>query len=161
MRHFNPSIAEDQTRILNLKGQENLSEVSDLIQPVINITRDSRILGNGTMASGGPVSASIFTAPSDKDTYLTGISYGLIKDVNATATLFNIRGTFGGVVNTSLKVIPCLTLTAQQTDGNIQFNPPMKIDRGSQLQISTDTNVANWLIKVTAYGYNVETTKGV
>jgi len=152
MRHFNPSIAEDQTRILNLKGQENVSEVADLIQPTIEIKPNLNIVRNSD--------GTIYTTPSDKDFYLTAAEIATAHAATDTGTDANILATIQGSANQRLVVIKELNnpgVPSTQT-AIMYFNPPLKIDRGTAIIISaTNFTGARGCIN----GYTRETIKGV
>lgn len=158
-KHYNPSITEDASRILNTKTGDNVGvEVNPIIQPVIQITRTCNIV-KSTQASN-TLTATIYTTPSDKDFYLTSASISMIKDVTATATRSYITAIIEGST-VAFCDIASFTTTVHNEAMSMTFPVPIKIDKGTNIVITNDTNVANIRSRGTIIGYTVETTKGV
>lgn len=158
MKHYNPTIAEDATRILNLKNGDMMPEEIEGIVAVIPITPKANIVRGDSAVNTATITP--YTTPTDKDFYLTSIQFSIIKDVTNQATYYRINGTIEGV-SKRIAQIQCITLTPQYSNGHITFNPPIKLDRGTNVQGVVDSAVANVSISLSLTGYTVETTKGV
>lgn len=163
MRHFNPTISEDKARILNLKSGDDTAEVLEYITPTIeikpinNITRDANV----NVSGAGSV---IYTTPTDKDFYITGVTFSYTKDVACdTATgKTSILATINGTANRPLISLAILTLTAEGKQLSLTFSNPIKIDRGTNITFSNTTYAAGSMVRVcNIYGYTIETLKGV
>lgn len=158
VKHNNASIAIDAARILATKGDFLLDEVDGPVA-VIPIERYSNIifLTNGTTSASSNTAG---TAASDKDTYITGCSLAIIKDATCDVAdgVVAARITVEGVIKNVL-TLPVLTLTAQATQLSIAFRYPIKVDRGSALQVVQGTYTAGkFLRSIVFHGYTVETT---
>lgn len=159
-KHYNNTLNESANRNFSFKGESIDPEVIDGIQPVVdmltsipcNIVRQSSTVNSA--------SATIYTTPSDKDFYLVGYVFSIIKDATATATNMEIYAYIDGV-NRSLCRIVGLTLTPQNDSIAMQFEHPIKVDRGTNISIINNTAVANLSVSANIFGYTVETTKGV
>jgi hypothetical protein len=157
MKNYNQSINQDLNRIFDLKG-ENSNEIADFIQPVINIYASPNIIRKGTASNS--TSGTIYTTPSDKDFYLTNCAISVTKDATSTSTGSDIQVTINGVTFQIL-TLATLTLTAQNMSNSMDFSNPIKIDRGTPIQILNATNVANVRAVGNIVGFTTETTKGV
>lgn len=98
-----------------------------------------------TFATGvSSASAStIYTAPTDRDFYLTGYSFSIIKDAacdTATGTIA-IQCVVNGATK-SVAVLRHLVTTAQNQSYCDDLSIPIKVDRGSIISISGVTYTA-------------------
>jgi len=155
MQNNNSSISEDMNRIFDLKGQST-SYVMDYITPMVQVKPTCNIIRNGTLFNG--TSSTFYTTPSNKDFYLCGCSLSVIKDATSTSTGSWISFVQQGVARTFC-FIAGLTLTAQNDSIVVDFNHPIKIDRGSYIDVNAGTNVANCRSAACIWGYTQETTK--
>jgi hypothetical protein len=149
-KHNNPSISERARRIFNNQTNQEISnEVLDYITPTIEIRpRLNFFLQDQTSLT----TKTIFTTATDKDTYVTNLTLGVIKDVTSTSAFSRLLATVGGVVQ-ALARIPSQTLTPQSEIVSINFNYPLKLDRGTSIQITNSTDVANISCSATIAGY--------
>lgn len=160
MQHYNPSISEDFTRIFNTKSGENTNEVSEEIVSIIPIERRIDIATHGVRTASGTL--TVYTTPSDKDFYLTNITFSLAKDVTCdVATGRSGVTAFIDGVNKELLSIAFITLTANLETVSIQFNKPFKIDRNTAIANGTTYTAGAMSRVVNIQGYTVETIKGV
>lgn len=159
MKHNNPSIAEDSLRIFNFKSGEGLGEIHDQIipnipvHPRINIVRHA----NGTDVT----SQLIYTTPTDKDFYLQSLHLAVSSSATATNTILCIKAYVDGLQKQLICILKnTLTATSGVSTGLV-FPIPIKIDRGTNIDLTSDTN--NTLFKMTGCitGYTEETVKGV
>lgn len=84
----------------------------------------------------------IMTTDSVKDTYISSVTLGVIKDTTATSTLSAITCVIRGVTKT-LVSIPGITLTAQSEMVSASFSPPIKVDRSSAITMTATTATGN------------------
>lgn len=155
VKHYNPSIVQDALRIFNTKS-DNLSDDLGLnIIPVIPVTPCARVVGNA--AATNATSATILTTPTGRDFYLTGAALSMIKDVTSTSNSSTIRCVINGVTVIILDIAG-ITLTAQSATQTVVFNPPLKIDAGTNITVQNATNTANVRSDGCIYGYTQETT---
>jgi len=158
MKHFNPSISEDKTRILNIKSGDDNSDVADFIQPTLEITPKINLVKRAEASNS--TSATIYTTPTDKDTYIVALMLTMIKDINATSVSSRIYAYIDGV-SSYLAEITGFVTTVQEKTIFLSFPIPIKIDRGTALTVTNTTNVANCKSSAIIYGYTRETLKGV
>lgn len=159
-KHYNPSIVERANRILASKSGDFLSDevqgpVAVIpINPIINIVRAA----SATTTSSG----TIFTTPTDKDFYLTGVQFGFVKDAAcdaANTTTPAVLITIDGVSVTVVR-LPTITLTAQNQSVFVSLPTPIKIDRGTTISIqSTSYTVGVFNRNAVIYGYTEEVTR--
>jgi hypothetical protein len=156
VKHYNTSISEDAARILNSKQGQFLGD--DVTGPVAVIPIKPRvnILKRGQALNS--TGATVWTTPSDKDFYLVAANLSFVKDATSTSLASRISVTVEGV---AINILDCaqLTLTAQSGNMSQQFNPPIKLDRNTNITVNNSTAVANCTSVANIYGYTVETTK--
>lgn len=87
-------------------------------------------------------SATILAVAADRDFYLTSAFLSVIKDATSTSVSSNITATIDGVSSNLLSIAE-LTLTAQSSQSNMAYTPPIKIDSGTNISVTNSTNVAN------------------
>jgi hypothetical protein len=98
---------------------------------------------------------TLHTCSTVNNTYLTFVNLCFIKDVTSTATVISLNCMINGIITNIIK-IPTITLTAQ--DGYISdcYPIPIKLDRGSVIKVTADTNTANIRAMATIGFYEVE-----
>lgn len=84
----------------------------------------------------------IMTTDSVKDTYISSVTLGVIKDATSTSTLSAITCVINGATKT-LVSIPGITLTVQSEVISASFSPPIKVDRSSAITLTSTTATAN------------------
>lgn len=160
MKNYNPSIVERANRIFNLKNGDQLPEEIDGPIATIEIRPVARVLADANKTTSG--SGNIGSAmPSDKDTYVTAVYFGFIKDAtcDASTSRTSVQVNIGGATQ-NLISLPTLTTTAQADDQVVHFNPPVKIDRGATFAFSGTTyTVGNMSRVAVVWGYNEEVTR--
>ena len=139
--------------------RDNLpNQLAEKVVPVIDVHPDhnrianvvvSDILANGT-------SATLYTTPTDRDFYLTSATLSTIKDATSTSTASAIEITPQVGLATKILSIVGLTLTAQNFSIATSFNCPILLKRGSSINITNSTNVANITSRAAITGYIVE-----
>jgi hypothetical protein len=136
------------------------SQLAEKIVPVMEV--NPKLLRRAkpfAMASSlsNATSATIYTAADNKDTFLTGASVSMIKDVTATATDMALKCISpDSTVAYHLLRIAGITLTPQTMAISNSFVPPIQIKRGSNVTLTSDTNVGNIVIRAALTGYEIE-----
>ena len=128
-KHYNTTITERALRILNSKGTDQLSDEVSGPVAVIPIVPAVTVVLSVTSAT------TILTTPTSKDFYLTAAHLSgakLAADSGASLTLF---ATVAGVAQNILGIAG-VTLTADAQTTALNFNPPIKIDRGTIIAAS-------------------------
>lgn len=149
MKHYNPTIAEDATRIFNLKNGDMMPEDIDVIATVpIKSVQNINIKA----AAAG----TIYTTPTGKDFYLCRFSVASSHAAADTGTDVLVTATINGVA-TDIFDSCDITLIASNRHDYIHLDPPIKIDRGTNI-VGTAANYTR--VRFTLGGYTVETTKG-
>lgn len=134
------------------KIDTNVSAIPNAI-PVIEVGVKS--VKNGLSFSSTLVNATsttLFTFPSDRDTYLTGAMITFVRDALATSELFAI--TYVPAEDTANRTIvnyAGVTLTAGNGSATTPQFHPIKVKRGSVVTITSTTNTGNF--KVTGLIY--------
>lgn len=142
VEHQSKEVVDKVSEELKIQPQGLVpKEVNKGIQLVYEVNpqnRVQRVVPGFTTGSGG---ATIMTTSATKDTFLTSLTFGMIKDVvNSVATgRLGLTIIIGGETIRIMQ-IPVITLTAQATQVIIkQFNPAIKLDRGSAISFSVDS----------------------
>jgi len=157
-RHYNPSIVERANRVLASKAGDFLSD--EVAGPVatIAITPVTRIIkASGSSTTG---TMTIFTTPTDKDFYITGLYLSMIKDVTNDMATGNvaIALTIDGVTVNPIG-IGVLTLTAQSESVAFPFTTPIKVDRGTAITIGATYTAGSMRRFGSVHGYTEEVTR--
>jgi len=132
-------------------------QIAEKVVPVIEVNPSQNRVANivRVNVAVNATTATIYTTPTTKDFYLTGASLSLIKDATATSTRSYISIVIDGL-NTGILDITGITLTPQNQTITISFPTPIKIDRGTNINIVNTTNVANVNARGDIIGYTVE-----
>lgn len=127
------------------------STVTPSIQPVYPVYEK---VANICVANSNVNSTSqtIYTTPANKDFYVTSLCLSVIKDATATSTDSTITGVVNGATIT-LARIAGLTLTAMNDSITMSFPVPIKLDRGTAVNLTNSTNVANVTSRATVQGF--------
>jgi len=155
VKHHNTTLIQDIQRIFNFKGEVPLSEVSDLLIPVVLIARVANVIRQTTRTATG--AAGIFSTPSDKDFYLVSCNLSSITDATSDGVRVFIRATISGVVREILTIRLQATV-AEARDKVLVFNTPLKIDRGTNIDVVPAFTAGAEGHEASICGYTVETT---
>jgi hypothetical protein len=156
MKYYNSDIAQDFNLKFNPKGEYVDNKILDVITPTIEIKPRIFVKSN-TLTN--QTTLTIITTDSTRDTYLVGVSLSVIKDVTAVATIVNINGFVDG---TSQRIVSIqgITLTPQSEAITMSFPYPIKIDKGTVINIATDNATANIKAVGVIHFYTQDTSKG-
>jgi hypothetical protein len=134
------------------------NQLADKIVPTFETNPEMLRIGNVVkyVEINDATSGTVYTTPTDQDFFITGIQMSYIKDVNATSTIIACRATInGGEVR--LGEFRGITLTAANGSFSRDFANPIKLDRGTTIRLTSDTNVAAIRAVLCITGYIVET----
>lgn len=130
------------------------SEVAGKIVPTFSINYPFNLKSESVTVTNS-TSGIIFTTRTDADTFLTNIQLSLIKDATSTSTLTTVQCTPYEQPPKAILRIPSITLTAQIANLTQEFHIPIKLQRGSTVNVTNGTNVANILAGATAQFFEV------
>lgn len=141
MENKNLQISENVSDIFRCQQIEAPTTVSRVISPVVEVGRPlvRAISGSANNATGG----TLYTCSDSKDTYLTSACLATIKDASSTSTSSYISVVTENGVTVLIVDIPSITLTAQSLGLSHTFIYPIKLKRGSNINIANTTAVAN------------------
>jgi hypothetical protein len=109
-------------------------EVNPRLLKIVKICRQ--------VTATNPASATvIYTTPSNQDFYLCGTQMSAMKNVTSdlgTGPFCSLNASIDGV-NRSIISFTGITLTAQERETSIDFNIPIKIDRGTTIVLVAST----------------------
>lgn len=115
------------------------NQLADKVVPVMEVNpklfRISNVVRNiNTTASGAQ---TMYTTPTDKEFYLTGLYFSIIKDAacDMASGAVTINASVDGVSRT-LFGIAVLTATAQNSSITFSFPTPVKVDKGAGIVYS-------------------------
>lgn len=155
VNNYNTSISKRAADMLNVRdGQFFDNNLSNTITPVIDI--NNPICDIVRNVSTGTDSSVIYTTPTDKDFYLTGVVLSYVKDASSDST----RGTVNVVINgltVAVAGIGGITLTALNQTVSISYPFPIKLDRGTTISISHAGSVGVTRMTVSIIGYISDT----
>lgn len=150
-------IAREQCMLNVLEGAPK--NLLPNLQGVIDFTpRKHRNQLSAVLTTAASGATTVFTASSDKVTYLTGLMFSSQR--NATCDIasgaLSVSAVFNGTTNT-IATMAALTLTADSQVVYIQFARPIKLDKGSLIRLGNNTFTAgNMTRSVVVYYYEVQ-----
>ncbi len=130
------------------------THIPDYIVPVLLINDDLYydvpIIRTETAINS--TSTAIMTTDSYYETFLTGLTLSIIKDVTSTSILSSITAVIGGATST-LTAIAGLSLTIQNQTIDVAFSKPIKIDRSSVINVTNSTATGNVSARAVVRGF--------
>ena len=153
---FNQSVANWLQRTFIFKGDDRIqNETSNYIQPVMAIQPNEVVIASGLYTTTGTV--NIITLPSTKDCYITSVFCSFTKDATSDLTSVTVTGTQADdEVNNTLLGLQFQTLTAMQDKHQQMFRLGIKMKRGSAISLNKTFTAGTTSIRVTIFGYFVE-----
>jgi len=156
-RHFNPSITQDAIRIFNTKINDNVAnEVAPIIravvplEPVIDIVFNVAATATGTSVIG--------TTPVGKDFYLVYAYLSFEADSTYDGTSVVISATINGVARIIMESTN-FSGSVRDVDVTIQPRFPIKLDRGTAINLIKTFTAGTGAHAATVGGYIREVTK--
>jgi len=153
MKHYNPTLSEDMQRIFNIKSGENTDQVAEFIQPTKEILRKANIVRSASAAS------TIWTTPSDKDFYLTGLNVCSSHAALDTGTAVSITLFVDGVSRSIVQLTGINGANPAEQSISHDFTHPVKVDRNTAITLNQAG--AFTAVRAVIIGYTEEVTKGV
>jgi hypothetical protein len=135
------------------------SEIADKVVPVMEVNpkllRNINVVKDISSVATGAV--TIYTTPTNQDFYLTNIVYCASADVTADNVYFRIIATINGQ---AVNLINMRKISLREFNQNVVLNLPLplKIDRGTTIQISSVWTVGSSNHHACIYGYIDEQT---
>lgn len=137
------------------------NQIAEKVVPTMEVNpfllKKTNLIVNSSKSTTG--NGTVYTTLTDRDTYLTGINLHMIKDVTcdtADGTACFVSFVQGGQTKYPV-AISGITLTAQNESRVVLFANPVKLDRGSVVQISGTFTAGKMIRNATIFGYTVET----
>lgn len=137
------------------------SELAEKVVPVMEVNpkllRKTNLVLNGSRTASG-AAITLITPSSDKKTFITGIRLSVVKDAtcDASSSDFSIRGTIKDGGSTVFCSLPLLTLTAQDSNIFVKFDPielePTKVLNMDSLTFTAGSAISSCNV----YGYQIE-----
>jgi len=144
--------AKIQLSVDNVPG-----ELAKSVVPVMEVNpkllRTCNIVRNCYSYDTGP--ATVYTTPTDKDFFLTNAVFSSEDDVTSDSTSPRMEV----VIDKQTQILLSfrkISGTATSKTMALNFNSPIKLDRGSVIQISRIVTVGVSIINGTIVGYTVE-----
>ena len=135
-------------------------QLASTVQPVMDMTprfhRVAKTFGSSTTSTSG--SGTVFTTSATKETMITSVQFGIIKDNTCDAA----NGSCGLRVNQGgaqqlLCVLPVLTTTGQEHNVTVSFPTPVRADKGTAIQFFNGSfTVGNFVRAYVVSFYEVE-----
>lgn len=136
-------------------SEKTPDNITNSVQPTIEanpmLVQEANVVRSNQAVNA--TSATLYTTLSNCDFYLTSCSLHVIKDVNATSTVSAIQATIDGLARNIIQ-IGGFTTTVQDQGLTLSFPHPIKIDRGTAIQVINGTNVANVTARAAIQGFN-------
>jgi len=158
--------------VLDIQSKEVIDKISDelKVQPSLEIPRQlakdiqlvynvnpRRVLqvvtGVTRLISGN---VTMFTAPTDRDFFLTSASLNNQSDVSCDNTTITMAVTPEGAAPEQVLLFSKITLTVFQHGETVHFNPPIKIERGSGIDFGSVFTVGVSVSGATLTGYTTD-----
>jgi hypothetical protein len=164
VRINNSDAIQELRKAAQISGSEAVPNfLSSSVVPVIEMNpRMLRVCNIVRSSQVSSTTGTLFTTPANQDFYLVSANFSLIKNVTAddangnTSLNVIIDGATVGVIR-----IPCLTLTAMQSNMSAVFPFPIKVDRNTAITITKNAITAgNSVICGSIAGYTVENSNG-
>ena len=130
------------------------NQIAEKVVPVMEVNpkmmRRTTIVKENSLVNA--LAVTIYTTNSTQDFYLTSAQLAGYKDNTSTTTLIRIVATINGAA-TAICGCGSVTLNAHSIVAPNQIINPIKIDRGSSIQIVSATNVGNFSVDGIIMGY--------
>lgn len=114
---------------------------------IINVMERAEVSATGTTA--------IFTTPTDRDFFLTAYYFNCSATAAADNTVYTLAFSPEGKASESVR-FPKLTLTAGNERIVMNYNPPIKLERGTTITMGTTFTVGAVVRQATIFGYTTD-----
>jgi hypothetical protein len=135
------------------------SQLADKVVPVMEVNpkllKVCNIVKSATCNNA--TTATIYTAPTDRDFFIVSAALSVIKDVTSTSVQSAINVVpEDAVTGSNICVLAGITLTPQTLAISQTFIPPLKLKRGSVIGAINSANVANVRAEATITGFTLD-----
>jgi hypothetical protein len=131
------------------------TQLADKVVPVMEVNpkmlRKTEFVKNGLLSDS--LSSLVFTTSSTTKTMITSFIFSYRKDAVATALLFNLTAVINGVT-TNIATLRGTAATAESDNIALNF-PPLEIDPGTNVNITSDSADAAIRLSCCIYGYEI------
>lgn len=156
----NSNLTKELVAAAGLQQRDNIpNQIAEKVVPVINVNPWNNIKIKNFASLGSLSNAQTFTwytASSTKDTYITNYTLSFIKDATSTATDLRLNIVDENGATQIIGRFAGITLTADKQTISQTFAFPLKILRGSNITLTSDTNVANIIMRATMQGFEID-----
>jgi len=150
---MNTQVINEIRDALKLTTNERLPNPIPVIEVNPKLVKTDNYIYKVYTSSG---STTIYTCPTNQDTYLKEVVFSLIKNAACDGATGSVS--FLVVVNgaTLPFYIPTITLTAQETSIKYRFPNGLKLDRGSIMSLSNNTFTAGIMVRSVGITYSTD-----
>lgn len=153
------SLFRNNTTLLQIREALGLQQATDKIPipiPVVEVNprllRQCNIV-KANQSTGATV--TVYTTPSDRDFYICAATLSFQKDAASTCTYSSLTITIDGT-SVSLLRVTGIASTVQNDSVTISLPFPLKIDRGTNIQIAHAVNSATVQSQATIIGFTLD-----
>lgn len=142
-----------QEIIQALKLDINVDKIPQPI-PVVEVGVQSIKKGvSASQSCTNATTATVYTTPTDRDFYITGGNLTFVRDATATSALFGLGYTDENGGSQNLLTFAGVTLNACWGSTQTPQMHPIKVKRGTNIVITSSTNVGNFKATGQIYGF--------
>ena len=162
-RYKNNDIRNSIKQKLYLDGYSDKvpSEIDDKVQLTVDVSPQSNPDGSHQIyynATGtNTLSTTIFTSSTTQDTCITGMAMSMTKDVTGVSAVGTVTGYLFNVSSPiTILAIQSKTLTVSSGQQSVEFNPPIKLQKGQPVTIGMTSATGLCSINASIWGYTVD-----
>ena len=132
------------------------SELAEKVIPVLDVTPDFHRFCNLSDGSAGTTNANltIFTAPTDRDFYMTNLQVCYMANATADNTYHIVSVVIDGIRRNLIYLIK-LSLTADTQSVVLNYKIPIKLTRGSTVLMENNFTVGSVAKAGAVTGYTI------
>lgn len=156
MEHQNREVTNRISDELKVTANVISTKVNDNIQPVISVNQERYvdIIRDAERSATG--SGSLYTTPTDKDFYLTGVWLSNQSTVVCDNVYIEIYCYIGTAPRRLIRLVKP-SVTAFSDAKFVSFPTPIKVTRGTSIDINSVFSAGASVSYGILYGYTVET----
>jgi hypothetical protein len=131
-------------------------QLGQTVVPVLDVTpRVHRVAIARSVASSSTGGATIFTTPTNKDFYLTGLFISMSDNAACDGIYVRIQATINTTVYDLIR-LQKQTLVATNLQDGISFSVPIKIDKGTGINMDNNFSVGTSVRAASIFGFEVD-----
>ena len=156
--NYNSVLTQEIRDVLKLQGgRDRMPQlVEEKIMPVIDVNPKHAKVATVLVTLSKTTTSSnttLLAANTGKDVYITAINYSCSQDVVCDNVLMTLTGTFNGAASTPIYRRNKNTTTAESFFDRIEFNPALKIDRGTAILYTAAFTAGALSATISIFGY--------